>query len=293
MLRPLTKRDKTGNLYTRPHHVETQINKILSQSPATLRHHLAIADPQAPNYLHSECLVHIIRDACRNSDDARLDAAFPVLINRCKAILQVKILDNALPTAANVREEVLGQFGELFATDGTEENRDDLDWFECRFNQAFRAFYIDLVRSEKVRLKQKARLKQLVPLPDYADDIEYSHPHKEFPTRLIEALKMQEAAENSVLLREVQEASDTLSDDERKAAILCRVMEYRREIYEAIDALPDDERKAVILCHVMEYKIESNNPDETTAATICNVTGRTIHNRLSRAAEKLSHLKEP
>ena len=159
----------------------------------------------------------------------------------------------------DVREEVLGQFGELFATDGTEENRDDLDWFECRFNLAFRAFYIDLVRSEK------ARLKQLVPLPDYADDIEHSRPHKEIPTRLIEALRRQEAAENSVLLREV---------------------------YEAIDTLPDDERKAVILCHVMDYKIESNNPDETTAATICTVTGRTIHNRLSRAAEKLSHLKE-
>ena len=261
MVRPLTKHDKTGNLYIRPHRVETQINTILSQSPATLRHHLAIADPQSPDYLHSECLVHIIRDARRNSDDDRLKAAFPVLVVRCEAILRAKIPDNALPTAADVREEVLGQFGELFVTDGTEENRDHLDCFECRFNLAFRAFYIDLVRSEKARRKQ--RRKQLVPLLD--DGIEPSHPHKEIPTRLIEALRSQETAENSVLLR---------------------------EIYEAIDTLPDDERKAVILCHVMGHKIESNNPDETTAATICNVTGRTIHNRLSRAAEKLSHLKE-
>ena len=286
MVRPLTKHDKTGNLYIRPHRVEAQINTILSQGPAPLRHHLAIADPQSPDYLHSECLVHIIRDARRNSDKAILNAAFPVLLARCKVILLAKIPDTALRTAVDVREEVLGQFSELFATDGTEENRDYLDCFECRFNLAFRAFYIDLVRSEK------ARLKQLVPLPDYADDIEHSRPYKEIPTRLIEALRRQEAAEDSVLLREVYEAIDTLPDDERKAAILCRVMEYKREVYEAIDTLPDDERKAVILCHVMEYKIESNNPDETTAATICNVTGRTIHNRLSRAAEKLSHLKE-
>ena len=85
----------------------------------------------------------------------------------------------------DVREEVLGQFGELFATDGTEENRDDLDYFECRFNRAFYTFYTDLVRSEK------ARLKPLVFPSDHADDVEYSPPHKEVPTRLIEALRSQ------------------------------------------------------------------------------------------------------
>ena len=259
MVRPLTKRDKTGNLYVRPHRVEAQINTILTQSSATLLCRLAVADHQAPDYLYSECLVHLIRDACRNSNDAIFKAVLPVLIARCEAVLLAKIPNNKLPTAVDVREEVLGQFGELFATDGTEENRDDLDYFECRFNRAFYTFYTDLVRSEK------ARLKPLVFPSDHADDIEHSPPHKEVPTRLIEALRSQETAESSVLLR---------------------------EIYEAIDTLPNDERKAVILCHVMEYKIESNNPDEATVATICNVSSRTIRNRLSRAAEKLSHLKK-
>ena len=60
----------------------------------------------------------------------------------------------------------------------------------------------------------------------------------------------------------------------------------------AINALPEDERKAVILVHVMGYDEESDDPDKVTAATICGCTGRTIRNRLTRAAKKLSTLKE-
>lgn len=257
--RPLTKRSMTGDLYVRPKRVETQINEILTQDLATIKPRLAVADHQTLGYLYSECLVHLIRDSRRNSTDAILNATLPILLGRCKAILLNKIPDNSLPTAVDVREEVLGQFSELFATDGMEENRDDLDFFECRFNQAFFTFYTDLVRSEK------ARLKPLVFPSDRADYVEYSPTHKEIPTRLIKALRSRDTAESSVLLR---------------------------EIYEAINTLPYDERKAVILCHVMEYKIESNNPDEVTVATICNVSGRAIRNRLSRAAEKLSHLSK-
>ena len=61
---------------------------------------------------------------------------------------------------------------------------------------------------------------------------------------------------------------------------------------EAIGALPPDERKALVLCHMYGYKVESANPDEVTVATLCKCTGRTIRNRLSRAASRLSELKE-
>ncbi len=258
MARPLTKRNSDGNLYVRPERVEAQINKILSQKLATLKHRLTVTDAQLPNYLLSECLVYLIRNACRNNDDAILNAVFPILLTRCEKMLLAKIQDNELSNAAYVREEVLGQFSELFATDGTEENRDRLDYFECRFNLAFRAFYKDLIRSERTRLKR------FRPLPSQADAPE-SHTHKEIPARLIEALQSPEKTDSAALLK---------------------------EIYEAIDTLPDDEREAVILCHVMGYKIESRNPDEVTVATICKVSGRTIRNRLSRAAVKLSIFKE-
>ena len=63
-------------------------------------------------------------------------------------------------------------------------------------------------------------------------------------------------------------------------------------LIDAIESLPYDERHAVALCHILGYKEESENPDVVTAATICNCTGRTIRNRLNRAAAKLSRFKE-
>jgi len=69
-------------------------------------------------------------------------------------------------------------------------------------------------------------------------------------------------------------------------------MVYLRQLADAIDELPPDERDAVILVHVMGYKEESENPDEETAATRSNCSGRTIRNRLARAAAKLAEFKE-
>jgi hypothetical protein len=67
---------------------------------------------------------------------------------------------------------------------------------------------------------------------------------------------------------------------------------FLNQLAEAILTLPPDERDAVILCHVMGYAEDSDDPAKCTAATICGVTGRTIRNRLKRAAAKLSRFKE-
>ena len=98
-----------------------------------------------------------------------------------------------------------------------------------------------------------------------------------------------------------------LSDDNKPAAyddVFSRVSEtfrspatqestiFRNDLLKAINNLPPDERKAVVLCHLMGYEEESEDPEKTTAATLCGVTGRTIRNRLSRAAAKLSQFKE-
>ena len=252
MARPLTKRNSAGDLYVRPSRVEAQINEILSQNPATLRRRLTVGDPQSSDYLSSECLVHLARDFIRHGNEAA-NAVLRILLDRCEAILLSKIPDNELSNAAYVREEVLGQFGLLFATDGMKENRDRLDYFECRFNRAFRTFRISQVR------KELTHQQHFVPTPDQADA-----PQSDSPTQAREALQSPETAENAVL----------------------------QELREAIDTLPNDERRAVILYYIKRHKIESKNPDEETVATICNVSGRTIRNRLSRAVEKLSNFRE-
>ena len=67
---------------------------------------------------------------------------------------------------------------------------------------------------------------------------------------------------------------------------------FRSELHDAILELPPDERDAVILVHALGYQEESDDPAEETAATRCDCTGRTIRNRLTRAATKLARFKE-
>jgi hypothetical protein len=115
MARPLTKRDPTGTLYTRPHLVQSQIDGMTGQDLTTLRRRLLVLDRSSPDFLRSECLVHLIRDAIRRGDQTKANAALYVLLPRCEANLKAKIPDVMLSNAADVREEVLAQFGELFA----------------------------------------------------------------------------------------------------------------------------------------------------------------------------------
>ena len=181
----------------------------------------------------------------------------PILFVRCEAILRAKISDQ-LPNADLLRKEVLSEFSELLASDGTDEHSHDLDFYECRFNLAFRTLRVDTVRQEMDQVERTAEL---------ADHTEEGEPEasEEVFARVSELLQIPETQEDRIFLEEV---------------------------WETIHALPPDERKAVILCRVFGYKEESDDPNEVTAATRCNCTGRTIRNRLSRAAKKLSQLKE-
>jgi hypothetical protein len=67
---------------------------------------------------------------------------------------------------------------------------------------------------------------------------------------------------------------------------------FLNQLSHAIDSLPPEERDAVILCDILGYAEEADDPAKRTAATICGVTGRTIRNRRTRAAAKLSRFKE-
>ena len=85
------------------------------------------------------------------------DRLATVLLQRCEAILKHKLPDSGFTNAAYLREEVLGNFAQLLASDGCGNNPNELDYFECKFNSAFRSLRIDLLRSEG---KQRKRFKQ-------------------------------------------------------------------------------------------------------------------------------------
>ena len=258
MVRPLTKRRANGELYTRPPEVETQIDEALNLDLATLSQRLEIINHQTSGYLRSECLVHLIREAMRTGDSDRVDMVLPVLLLRCGTILQKKIPDSGLFDAESLRGEILGQFGEMLAADGADTDPNELDFYECRFNYAFRTFRIDLVDKEINRLKKPSSL----PPPSVGEQEEID---EDALAWLSDAVRIPVTQESNIFLSEIREA---------------------------IMTLPAEEYQAVVLCHIMGYKIESQDSNEETAATRCNCSGRTIRNRLARAAAKLVRFKE-
>jgi hypothetical protein len=249
MVRPLTKRTGSGDRYTRPPNIEAVIDAALALDWPALHQRTCVRDRRSPDYLPSECLVHLIRKAHRDHHDTMRDQLLAILLGRCEATLAATLPDGRVPNAAYVRDEALGRLGELFAEDGTGDHPDELDYFEVRFNAAFAALRTDLVR-EEVRVLRRAS-----PVPD--DEAIARRPDA--------VLRSPATPEHGLFLTQ-----------------LCH----------AIQTLPPEERDAVILCHIMGYAEEADDPAKRTAATICGVTGRTIRNRLTRAAAKLSRFKE-
>ena|SRR5581483_1189401 len=256
MARPLSKHNlQDGNRYIRPTNIEAAIDAALAQDLRTLCSRAASQDRHSPEYLPSECLVHLIREARRRDDDASMNALLLPLLERCKVILLHNVSDE-IPNAAFLRDEILGQFAELFGNDGHVENHDELDFFEVRFNYAFMTLRFDVLREETKACTRHVLLPDAQESETIADG--------EYFVSLSEKLLIPATQESSLALK---------------------------TLIKAIKSLPSDERNAVIL-RVMGYKEESEDPNKTTVATLCGVTGRTIRNRLNRATKKLLPFKE-
>jgi RNA polymerase sigma factor (sigma-70 family) len=262
MARPLDKIAK-GKRLVRDPAIEAAIDLALGQSVETIFTRAAIYDKNSPEYLPSECFVHLIRHARRNSNSQAPDLLVPnvllrVLLKRCEKNLSFTV-SSSIATAADLREEILSEFSALFALDGSAQDKHRLDFYEVRFNKAFKLFRITRVSRELDRLNRNApRPASLQKSPDGTEaDVTPSDPADEI-------------AENMNLEDSV----------------------FRKQMMNAIRTLPPEERKAVILCKVLGYKVESTDPDEITAAKLCGVSGRTIRTWLSRAIAKLEKIKE-
>ncbi|HMR54504.1 MAG TPA: hypothetical protein PKA67_18795 [Amaricoccus sp.] len=263
MARPLTKSEPNGTLYRRPAAVEAQVHEAILLKLPDLRRRLLVTDRDDPGYLRSECLVHLLRHGRRAGDQALMNAVLPVLLSRCEANLLVTVPDGRMPDATSLRQDVLDELTELLVLDGLGENPAELDFYECRFNKAFRTLRIDAVRRAARRSKEIIAVVALPPSEAKGDPDAYED-----------------------AFAHVSDAFKVLPTQEWDA--------FREPFVNAIEALRPDEREAVILVHILGYKEESEaeDPNEETAATRCNCTGRTIRNRLTRAAAKLARFKE-
>jgi hypothetical protein len=249
MARPLTKIDQKGALYKRPSTIEAQINTALTQNHATLSQRARVANRDSPDYLFSECLVHLIRHAIRLNDQRLALVLMPPLLVRCEANLMHHVSDGRLRNAEAVREEILSSFQLLFTDDAAE---DALDYYECKFNRAFRSLRINHVRAE-INARSK-----LTDLPEKTTAVGDTTLDADALARLSRAARTGASQEDQV---------------------------YLREVLNAVNALPPAQRRAFVLRRILGYTEESAAAEE-------GVTGRTMRNRVERADARLKKLKE-
>jgi hypothetical protein len=248
MARPLTKRNRAGQLYFRPGPIETNIDGALGQDLPTLRRRLQVIDRHSPDYLPSESLIHLFREATARADTHLRDLVLPTILARCEASLLSAIPDRRVTNAGVLREEVLQEFALMLANDRVGDHPNELDYFECRFNRAFRTLRIDVLRREQ---KDDGIL---VPLPSESPESDAEG----VPAELAKAFSCRACQE----------------DDLRVA--------------EMLDRLPPHIRKAVVFVCILDYEVESTDSSKITAATLCGKAGRTIRNWLQEAKQILS-----
>lgn len=247
MARPLLKKG-----LARPPGIERKIDVALTQDWATLSRRARETNPQSGDFLPSECLVHLLRDAIRRGEDRIARVLMPPLLKRAEANLERTVPDGRMRDAESVRHEILSDLAMMFTQDGTEGHEDELDFYECRFLRALRFLRIDHVR------KALSERKELTDLPESGDGQD------------------EPALDDEMLARLSRMASIGPSQEDAL---------YLPEVIAALDRLPADQKEAVVLRRIIGH-------EEEEAARILGVEGRTVRNRLSRADKQLKTLKE-
>jgi hypothetical protein len=110
-----------------------------------------VRDRASPDFLRTECLVHLVREAIRVDDEAAKDMLIPLLLLRCEAILLTKVPDS-MRCADEIRSEVLGRLVELIAEDAEDPSRGVLDFYETCFGLGFKRLRLTVERKFRSRI---------------------------------------------------------------------------------------------------------------------------------------------
>lgn len=259
MAPPLKSIKKDGTPYTRFPAIEAAIDVALTQSLDILRCRARISEPAHPEYMPTECLLHLVRAARLASDVARVNHLLPFLLSRCEDRLRATIPDHSRADAAGLRDDILQDFGLRIAKAGTDQDTHVLDFFEIRFNAALTRLRLNHLEKDNTR---RAVFNEI---PETFDEDGTPIDDDHVLARLSEAARAPARQENYV---------------------------YLTQVLKFIATLPPHEREAVINCCIRGLKIESEDPAEVTAATLAGVTPRAISKRLKNAAAKLKKFNE-
>jgi hypothetical protein len=259
MARPLNKLREDGGLYTRRPQIEARIDEALTQSLELVVRQANIRSPRDPDYMPMECLLHLMREARLKRDKAAVSKLYLIFMARCEARLKKAIPDGSRADASGIREEIMQAFGELFARVGTNHDSTELDYYEVNFNHAFQMLRFKRLRKEETRSKVFVDISQ--ERNEEGDQID---------------------AEN--VLARMSAAARNPAQQEHYV--------YLIEIGKFLATLSPEDRETVRLVLIDGYTIESDDPEEVTAAKLLGVGRRAINKRLAKVAAKLKKFQQ-
>jgi hypothetical protein len=257
MPRPLRKTQRDGTLYRRRPEIEASLDELLAQPWARLVDRCSVTDPAKPEYLPSESLLHLVREAKLDNSDDHFEALYRELRRRVLARLprpEVGRTAEGKPLESQTKveavEAVMDWFQELLMLDrqGYEER---LDYLEVNFDHA--------VAAARSTAKRSAWRRENRSVPMTYDD---------------------ETSELNAEIEEAAAAQNPISESKLDDP------DYRSRLYAAIERLPEPQRLVMGLL-LKGYPIESKEPGVHDIVSILGCAEKTVRNRRDKAFEVL------
>jgi hypothetical protein len=137
---PLRKQKPDGTAYTRQPETETLITILAQLGRDEILARCAIRQRADPQYVSSECLLHLVRASRADNSSAWFERLYKILYDRVlRALPRADAADGETSSLTQelIRERASERFVEMLAADRQDyENR--LDFFEVRFDMALK-----------------------------------------------------------------------------------------------------------------------------------------------------------
>jgi DNA-directed RNA polymerase specialized sigma24 family protein len=254
LIAPLRKKKGTdGTLYFRPPPIEESLKSLYEAPIEEVARRARIDDPEDPDYVPSECVVHFVRQSKCFGDTEPFRELFVILRNRVLRTVPVFLRNVAglsepgtKSSESEIQELVLHDFLQLLCTDRNEYD-ERLDFYEIRFNSAI------------AKLRMSARRK-VVPYESRRQSLD-------------------DEGDVSTQSNEVEETLSRLREPpgENENNIF-----YRSRVYAAINTLRPKERQVIELI-LKGVPIDSNDEKILTIVKVLGCAEKTVRNRRDRA----------
>lgn len=222
MTKPLTKTSRDRKVYSRPKSIEENIESAIGLGIEAIKARLKQVNPPSEDYLKSESLIYLFREARNRRDDAMMNLLAAALLGRCDHILKAK-LPNSID---HFREDVLAEFSVILANDANEE----LDFYEVRFNLAFRRHRLSCIKKE-INQRERFETTAFGTTTNEDQEVVHSNEPQRRPTEsedlsrseLLDQLPPE--IQKAVVLREMGYPIESNNPSEKTVATLCGVTE--------------------------------------------------------------------